>query len=156
MAGRKANASGQLGYSMASFPRIPIPSGYQANWTMIHAIARQESRFDRQAVSHAGARGLMQLMPATAQEQAGKIGLSYSPSSLSDPNYNIQLGSSHFQRMLAYYGGSYPPAIAAYNAGPGNVNKRNAQKSNHRLPWVAGPPRIERMERKSVGSGTRG
>src|SRR3546814_4006742 len=42
MAGRKANASGQLGYSMASFPRIPIPSGYQANWTMIHAIARQE------------------------------------------------------------------------------------------------------------------
>src|SRR3546814_628638 len=44
MAGRKANASGQLGYSMASFPRIPIPSGYQANWTMIHAIARQESQ----------------------------------------------------------------------------------------------------------------
>src|SRR3546814_392153 len=69
MAGRKANASGQLGYSMASFPRIPIPSGYQANWTMIHAIARQESQFDRQAVSHAGARGLMQLMPATAQDR---------------------------------------------------------------------------------------
>src|SRR3546814_17240984 len=115
---------------MASFPRIPIPGGYQANWTMIHAIARQESQFDRQAVSHAGARGLMQLMPATAQEQAGKIGLSYSPSSLSDPNYNIQLGSSYFQRMLGYYGGSYPLAIAAYNAGPGNLNKWIAQNSS--------------------------
>src|SRR3546814_4040369 len=91
MAGRKANASGQLGYSMASFPRIPIPSGYQANWTMIHAIARQESQFDRQAVSHAGERGLMQLMPATAQEQDGKIGLSYSPASLSD----TKIGRAH-------------------------------------------------------------
>src|SRR3546814_11317102 len=76
----------------------------------------------------------MQLMPATAQEQAGKIGLSYSPSSLSDPNYNIRLGSSYFQRMLGYYGGSYPLAIAAYNAGPGNVNKWIAQNGDPRLP----------------------
>src|SRR3546814_19790651 len=108
MAGRKANASGQLGYSMASFPRIPIPSGYQANWTMIYAIARQESQFDRQAVSHAGARGLMQLMPATAQEQAGKIVLSHSSSSLSDPNYNLQLRSSKFLRTLVYHSGYIP------------------------------------------------
>src|SRR3546814_16284934 len=78
----------------------------------------------------------MQLMPATAQEQAGKIGLSYSPSSLSDPNYNIRLGSSYFQRLLGYYGGSYPLAIAAYNAGPGTVNKWIAQTGNTRLPGV--------------------
>src|SRR3546814_19612878 len=91
MAGRKANASGQLGYSTASFPRISITSGYQANWTMIHAIARQERQNDRQAFSHADARGMIQLLPETAHEQAGQIGLSYITSSFSDPPYNIYI-----------------------------------------------------------------
>ncbi|MCF8707074.1 lytic transglycosylase domain-containing protein [Rhizorhapis sp. SPR117] len=137
MAGRRANANGQLAYSEAGFPRISIPSGYQADWTMIHAIARQESQFDRQAVSHAGARGLMQLMPATARETAGKIGLSYTPSALTqDPGYNIQLGSTYFRSMLRYFGGSYPLAVAAYNAGPGNVNKWIAANGDPRLPSV--------------------
>ncbi|MGK2910191.1 MAG: transglycosylase SLT domain-containing protein [Sphingobium sp.] len=124
MVGRRAVSDGFSGYGKASFPSISVPSGHQANWTMIHAIARQESQFDRAAVSHAGARGLMQLMPGTARETAGKIGLSYNMSALtSDPSYNIQLGSTYFQQMLNYYGGSYPLAVAAYNAGPGNVNK---------------------------------
>ncbi|WP_374129982.1 lytic transglycosylase domain-containing protein [Sphingomonas sp. 28-62-20] len=90
---------------------------------MIHAIARQESQFDRAAISRAGARGLMQLMPGTARETATKLGLSYDGNALtSDPDYNIQLGSTYFQRMFDNYG-SYPLAVAAYNAGPGNVNK---------------------------------
>ena len=73
---------------------------------------------------HAGARGMMQLMPGTAREVAGKIGLSYDAGSLTtDTNYNFTLGSTYFQQMLSYFGGSYPLAVAAYNAGPGNVNK---------------------------------
>ena len=133
MVGRRAVSSGLTGYGTSAFPRVPVPSEAQYNWTMVHAIARQESQFDRQIVSHAGARGLMQLMPGTAREQAGKLGMSYNPASLNEPSYNIMLGSAYFQRMLDYYGGSYPLAVAAYNAGPGNVNK-----------WIAanGDPRI--------------
>jgi soluble lytic murein transglycosylase len=123
MVGRRATASGLSGYAEASFPRMTVPEGHQTNWTMIHAITRQESQFDRAIVSHAGARGLMQLMPATAAEVAGKMQLSYNTGALFEPNYNIQLGSTYFRQVLNYYGGSYPLAVAAYNAGMGNVNK---------------------------------
>ncbi|MBR0551550.1 transglycosylase SLT domain-containing protein [Stakelama marina] len=124
MIGRSARLNGYSEYTALAYPSVAVPPGYQDNWTMIHAIARQESQFDRAATSHAGARGLMQLMPATAREAAGKLGLAYSSDSLTvNPDYNIQLGSSYFQRMLRYYDGSYPLAVAAYNAGPGNVNK---------------------------------
>lgn len=137
MVGRRALSNGDSGYADASFPSQPIPYGHETNWTMIHAIARQESQFDRAAVSHAGARGLMQLMPGTAKETAGKIGLAYMLDSLtSDTQYNIQLGSSYFQRMLRYYGGSYPLAVAAYNAGPGNVNRWITANGDPRLPGV--------------------
>ncbi len=123
MVGRSALTNGLSDYSAAGFPTVPVPAGYEDNWTIIHAISRQESQFDRAAVSHAGARGLMQLMPATAREQSGKIGLNYDQAALtSDPNLSIMLGSSYFQRIYANYG-SYPLAIAAYNAGGGNVNK---------------------------------
>ncbi|MBD8471324.1 lytic transglycosylase domain-containing protein [Sphingomonas sp. CFBP 8765] len=123
MVGRSALANGLSDYSAAGFPTVSVPAGYEDNWTIIHAISRQESQFDRAAISHAGARGLMQLMPATAREQSGKIGLAYNQASLTtDPNLSIMLGSSYFQRIYANYG-SYPLAIAAYNAGGGNVNK---------------------------------
>jgi soluble lytic murein transglycosylase len=123
MVGRSAMQNGLSDYSAAGFPTVSVPAGYEDNWTLIHAIARQESQFDKAAVSHAGARGLMQLMPGTAREQSGKMGLPYNPASLtSDPNISIMLGSSYFQRVFANYG-SYPLAIAAYNAGGGNVNK---------------------------------
>jgi soluble lytic murein transglycosylase len=115
--------NGMTDYSAAGFPTVPVPVGYEGSWTIIHAIARQESQFDRAAVSGAGARGLMQLMPATAREQGGKIGLAFTPDQLSrDPSISIMLGSSYFQRVFANYG-SFPLAIAAYNAGGGNVNK---------------------------------
>ena len=123
-----------------SFPTLTVPSGYEGSWTHIHAITRQESQFAEGAISHAGARGLMQLMPGTAREQSGKVGLSYNMSSLtSDPQYNIKLGSGYFERMLSYYGGSYPLAVAAYNAGPGNVNKwirANGDPRMGGLDWV--------------------
>jgi soluble lytic murein transglycosylase len=124
MISRSARLNGHNDYVRSGFPVVTLPSGHEDNFTMVHAITRQESQFDRQATSHAGARGLMQLMPATARETAGKIGESYNLSSLTaDPLYNIRLGSTYFRSMLNYFGGSYPLAVAAYNAGPGNVNK---------------------------------
>jgi soluble lytic murein transglycosylase len=124
MIGRSAQANSLDAVEVSGFPTVRVPVGHEGNWTFIHAITRQESQFDRQAISHAGARGMMQLMPGTAREVAGKIGLSYDAGSLTtDTNYNFTLGSTYFQQMLSYFGGSYPLAVAAYNAGPGNVNK---------------------------------
>ena len=123
MVGRAAMQNGLTDYSAIAFPTVGVPTGFEDQWTMIHAISRQESQFDRAAMSSAGARGLMQLMPGTAREQAGKMGLSYEPGRLTtDTSYNAQLGAGYFQRVFGSYG-SYPLAVAAYNAGPGNVNK---------------------------------
>ncbi|MES2054787.1 MAG: lytic transglycosylase domain-containing protein [Pseudomonadota bacterium] len=123
MVGRSALQNGFTDYTSVAFPSVRVPDTQASNWTMIHAIARQESQFDRAAISHAGARGLMQLMPGTARETASKMGLSYDAGALTtDTDYNIQLGSTYFQRIYNNYG-SYPLAVAAYNAGPGNVNK---------------------------------
>ena len=146
MVGRSALLNGLSDYSAAGFPTVPVPAGYEGDWTIIHAIARQESQFNRAAISHAGARGLMQLMPGTAREQAGKIGLSYQPAALTtDPNLSMMLGSSFFRRIFGLYG-SYPLAVAAYNAGPGNVNKWLAANGDPRtggidmVDWVEAIP----------------
>lgn len=89
----------------------------------IYAIARQESHFDADAVSRSGARGLMQLMPSTAREVAGQVGVAYNANKLNDPAYNAYLGSTYLQTQLKRYDGSLVLAAAAYNAGGGNVNK---------------------------------
>lgn len=119
------------------FPELSVPPTHQRQWTMIHAITRQESQFDRQIISAAGARGLMQLMPGTARDTAGKMGLTYDFDRLtSDPTYNIMLGSSFFANMLDSFGGNYVLAVAAYNAGPGNVRKWLAANGDPRMPGV--------------------
>jgi soluble lytic murein transglycosylase len=124
MAGRTARYFGYSNLLANGYPTVNVPASQNHNWTLAHAIMRQESQFDKAAVSHAGARGLMQLMPGTARETSGKIAMSYRPEALTvDTDYNIALGSTYIQRMLDYYGGNYPLAIAAYNGGPGNVNK---------------------------------
>ena len=93
-------------------------------WAFVHAIIRQESMFDSDAVSPAGALGMMQVMPATAKEVARKRGLSQNIANLTaNPQYNISLGTYYLDELLERYDGSYPLAIAAYNAGPGRVNK---------------------------------
>ncbi len=122
VAGSTAPEKGLSGFERFAHPTVAVP--LTANWTMAHAIMRQESEFDQHRESHAGARGMMQLMPGTAQEQAGKMGLAYMSASLvGDTQYNITLGDAYFRRMLDYYGGSYPLALGAYNAGPGRVNQ---------------------------------
>lgn len=142
-----ADAAGSDGHSQfiaQGYPTIQTPPG--GEWTMIHAISRQESQFAQNAISHAGARGLMQLMPGTAREEAGKAGMQYMEASLiQDAGYNVQLGSNHIQRLLARYNGSYPLAIAAYNAGPGRVNqwlRANGDPRTGSIDWVTWIERI--------------
>lgn len=87
------------------------------------------------AVSPAGARGLMQLMPGTAQKMAGSLGLEYSLSRLTaDPAYNARLGSQYLADMLKRYNGSHLLAAAAYNAGPGRVDEWVARFGNPHAP----------------------
>lgn len=136
MAARSAGRNGQNLATHYSYPRMSVPANEQPNWTMIHAITRQESQFDRSVVSHANAHGLMQLLPSTAREVAGKIGMSFNQSSLYDPNYNVQLGSAYYQQLLRYYNGSHPLAIAAYNGGMGRVNRWLQSNGDPRQPGV--------------------
>lgn len=150
MVGRSARVNGLDDYVPTAFPVMTVPPGHEQNWTFIHAISRQESQFDKAAMSRVGARGLMQLMPATAAEQARMLGLGYDVSALtSDTQYNMMLGSAFFQRMVRYYNGSYPLAVAAYNAGPGNVNRWLAANGDPRtgsidiLDWIEAIPIYE-------------
>ena len=123
-AARMARVKGSAFYVESAYPRLRASIGGARMWSLAHGIARQESSFDRTAVSHAGARGIMQLMPGTAREQAGKMGLSYDPYRLtSDPSYNVMLGTAYFQRMLNIWDGNVPLAVASYNAGSGNAGK---------------------------------
>ncbi|WP_298018736.1 lytic transglycosylase domain-containing protein [uncultured Parasphingopyxis sp.] len=122
MAHRSARVNG-FDASNYGYPVVNMPSGTERFFTIVHAIARQESQFDPRAVSHAGARGLMQFMPATAREVSGWIGRTYSPSNLTnDPQYSIQLGRAYYESLLNRWG-NHVLAIASYNAGPGNVNR---------------------------------
>ncbi len=121
---RRARTDGSFEYKRWGFPEVRVPSTQQRHWTMVHAIARQESLFDREAVSSAGARGLMQLMPGTAAETSRRLGVPYELGRLTrDPEYNVLLGSTYFARLLDQWGGNYPLAVASYNAGAGNVQR---------------------------------
>ncbi len=146
-----AGTNGLGQFVAAGYPTVPAPAG--TNWTFVHAISRQESQFAENAISHAGARGLMQLMPGTAREQAGKMGISYMSADLiGSVDTNIRLGDGYFRRMMDYYGGSYPLAVAAYNAGPGNVNKwlrANGDPRTGAVNWVDWIERIPIYETKN-------
>jgi soluble lytic murein transglycosylase len=108
----------------ALFPRMPFPPQDGVDPALTLAIARQESMFDPMATSSAGARGLLQLMPGTAAHVANRYGIGYGgPQSLYQPRANLQLGQYYIKDMLDRYDGFAPLAIAAYNAGPGNVSK---------------------------------
>jgi soluble lytic murein transglycosylase len=103
------------------FPSMPIDNPESA---LIHAIVHRESMFDAEAASPAGARGLMQLMPRTAQHISKNMGKKFTVDKLTDnPEYNVELGAAYLQSLLDKYDGYYPFAIAAYNAGPSNVHQ---------------------------------
>lgn len=101
------------------------------------SIARQETELNPVAVSRAGARGLMQLMPATARKVASWIGEDYSKSRLlSDWRYNVRLGETYLSRRTNQFSGSYVMAAAAYNAGAGRVDQWNAEFGDPRVGQI--------------------
>lgn len=108
----------------SSYPIIGLPPHSGPEPALLLAVARQESEFNTRAISHAGARGLMQLMPATARLVARSIKVRYNHQRLiDDADYNAILGSAHLNDLIRDYRGSYVLALAAYNAGGGNVKR---------------------------------
>jgi soluble lytic murein transglycosylase len=98
---------------------------------------RQETEFDAASVSHAGARGIMQIMPHDARRLARLSNLPYRPNDLtSDTNYNMQLGMTEFSSYLSDWGNSLILAAAAYNAGPSNARRWIATFGDPRSPSV--------------------
>jgi len=90
---------------------------------LIYAIIRAESSFNRYAVSHAGASGLMQIMEPTGVWAAQQMGLSYFDyNRIFEPEVNIHIGTWYINRLIRQFGGNLDTALAAYNAGSGNVS----------------------------------
>lgn len=131
IAGARGIDVGALSHPLGVIPETANISG--SGKALAYAIARQESEFNIGAVSSAGARGLLQLMPATARQLADKAGMTFSQARLTtDAGYNATLGAAFLGEQLGRFDGSYVLTFAGYNAGPG----RAAQ-------WVAryGDPR---------------
>jgi soluble lytic murein transglycosylase len=130
-----------------NYPLVALPPGGNAEAPLVMAMTRQESGFDQGAISSAGARGMMQLMPPTAQRMAKALSLPYSaPLLTEDRVYNMRLGRAYLDEMLTEFSGSYVLAIAAYNAGPARVNQWIAQFGDPRaknadvIDWVESVP----------------
>ncbi|MCY6381467.1 lytic transglycosylase domain-containing protein [Hoeflea prorocentri] len=111
-----------LNVTALAFPTGVIPGSANISGSgkaLAYAIARQESAFDKAAISKANARGLLQLLPATAKSVARKNGMSYSKARLtSDAGYNATLGAHYLGEHIADFDGSYVLTFIAYNAGP--------------------------------------
>jgi soluble lytic murein transglycosylase len=124
-----------------AFPTAAIPTSAKTapvELPVVYAVARQESAFNVAAVSSAGARGLLQLMPATAKKAASVAGLPFSEPRLTrDAAYNATLGAEHLGELFDGFGGSYVMTFASYNAGRSRI-----------LDWVKlhGDPRDPKVD----------
>ena len=110
----------------SAYPTISLPqtSGGRPEDALVHSVIRQETEFAQDAVSGAGARGMMQMMPATAQATARSMGAPYRFNWLTDDrDYNLTLGMHHLEEVVDQYDGSYILALVAYNAGPHRANR---------------------------------
>jgi len=141
---RVAKEAGYNNVAMLAYshPLIAVPSysgpGLAPEPALVLGIIRQETEFDPDAVSSAGARGIIQVMPASVRHLANVSGLPYRPNDLTtDPTYDLKIGMTELASDLSDWGGSYVLAIAAYNAGPNNVRR-----------WIAtyGDPRDARVD----------
>ncbi|PTE07423.1 lytic transglycosylase domain-containing protein [Mesorhizobium helmanticense] len=131
IAGARGIDVGALSHPLGVIPDTANISG--SGKALAYAIARQESEFNIGAVSSAGARGLLQLMPGTARQLAKKAGMAFSQARLTtDAGYNATLGAAFLGEQLGRFNGSYVLTFAGYNAGP-----------NRAAQWVAkyGDPR---------------
>jgi len=106
----------------AGYPTTKTPENAPIERALTLAITRQESEFDPEARSPSNAIGMMQLLPATAKEIARKNDMGFSRDRLQEPLYNMTIGSMYLGHLINNYDGSYVMAIAAYNAGSGNVH----------------------------------
>jgi soluble lytic murein transglycosylase len=146
----KAAVQRGLPLDLHAYPTIGIPSfdpvGDRVEKAMVYAIARQESAFDPRAQSGVGARGLMQLMPATAKRTAQRFGLGFDVDRLiEDPVYNAKIGSAHLGELMDDWKGSYILTFASYNAGGGNVKKWIDAYGDPRRPGVDPIDWVERI-----------
>ena len=94
---------------------------YDVDKYLIYAIIKAESNFEKEAKSNKGAKGLMQLMYSTAEEVAQKIGIELTEENIYEPNININIGTKYISILIQKYG-NINLALAAYNAGSGNVD----------------------------------
>jgi soluble lytic murein transglycosylase len=132
---RAARSGVQIG--TANFPVTDYTGHRNVEKALQLAVTRQESQFDIKAHSHAGALGLMQLMPATAKYVARKHRWRYSRTRLTrDPDYNSRLGTAYLAELLKIYKGSYIMALAAYNAGTPRVKRWVRDYGDPRKPDV--------------------
>ncbi len=128
-----------------AYPVIDLPK-VGPERALLLAISRQESEFNPRAVSPAGARGLMQLMPRTARSEAKSLRLPYKRAKLTrDPVYNVRLGAAHLGRLLRAYDGSYVMAVAAYNAGSSRVRRWIRDFGDPRRPEIDTIDWVERI-----------
>jgi soluble lytic murein transglycosylase len=136
-AAREARNRGENFYDRGAFPEVVIPAAYTQNWAAAHGIIRQESSFDRAAVSPVGARGMMQLMPTTAAAEARRAGVAYNLGRLTDDAaYNVLLGSQHMSMLMDRLGGNLILVAVAYNAGIGRVPQWIAANGDPRMAGI--------------------
>jgi soluble lytic murein transglycosylase len=133
-------------YPVPSLVRTHLDDMASPEPALVLALIRQESAFDHKAVSRAGARGLMQLMPATARLVARQTGGHYTRAMLTeDPAANLRLGRAYLEKLLQDYGGSAVLALAAYNAGPNRADRWIKDFGDPRRPDVDAVDWIEQI-----------
>ena len=136
--------------SRLGYPDLRLALKNRPDPAFVKAVVRQESAFNPKAISHAGARGLMQLMPKTAYRVAQRLNIRYSRSRLTrDPKYNVTIGRAYLLQLLEDYGGSPILALSAYNAGPARVKRwlkhfGDPNRSvEHAVDWIESIPFYE-------------
>jgi len=121
--------SGWARFDLGHFP-TPVLNplgGFTIDKALVYALVNQESRFNPNSVSASGAYGLMQLTAATAARLAGDKSLRHNPAPLRDPALNLRLGQDYVAKLLTSVKGDVMRAVAAYNCGPGVIQKLTAR-----------------------------
>ncbi|MCB1531876.1 MAG: lytic transglycosylase domain-containing protein [Alphaproteobacteria bacterium] len=136
--GSAYETSSGLSLDAALYPKggWKFKEDYKVDPALVHAIMRQESRFDHRAESRSGARGLMQLMPSTAEHVAGRKNIN--EELLIDPVYNLELGEKYLAELLSLktVDGDLLSVLVAYNAGPGNLSRWKKQWASVQDPLL--------------------
>lgn len=120
----------------AGWPVPPISAEDGPEKALLLALIRQESGFITNAQSPVGARGLMQLMPSTAEQLAKALKVKFNPGKLDDPDFNVRLGSAYLGDLLSDFEGSYILSLVGYNAGPARARRWIKEYGDPRDPSV--------------------